>query len=72
LFSQGSPIELHERVLLGDFANHFVRNSRAVSQASQMQLPHFIPAAHAVHQVEEISFAADKSHDVTPNSRRFP
>jgi hypothetical protein len=36
-----------------------------------MQLPHFIPAAHAVHQVEEISFAADKSHDVTPNSRRF-
>jgi len=24
-----------------------------------------------VHQVEEISFAADKSHDATSNSRRF-
>jgi hypothetical protein len=72
LFAQGSPIKLHERVLLGDFANDFVGNSRAVSQASQMQLAHFIAAAHIVHQVEEISFAADKSHDVTPNSRHSP
>jgi len=71
MFAQGSPIELHERVLLGDFANHFVGNSRAISQASQVQLEHFTAAAHVMHQVEQISFAADKSHDVTPNSRHL-
>jgi hypothetical protein len=43
-----------------------------MSQASQVQLAHFIAAAHVVHQVEEISFAADKSHDGTSNSRHFP
>jgi hypothetical protein len=71
LFAQGSPIESHKRVLLGHFANHLVGNSRAISQASQVQLAHFIAAAHVVHQVEEISFAADKSQDVTSNSRHF-
>jgi hypothetical protein len=30
-----------------------------------MELAHFSAAAHVVHQVERISFAADKSHGIT-------
>src|SRR6266481_3988305 len=43
----------------------FLETSRTGSQPGQVELPHFSAAAHAVHQVERISFAADKSHDVT-------
>jgi hypothetical protein len=39
------------------------------SQPGQMQLAHFSAPAHIVHQVQRISFAADKSHDVTSNFR---
>jgi len=69
LSAQPSPVELHERVLLGDFTNNFVGNSCAVSQARKVELAHFSAAAHVVHQVERIPFAADKSHGFTSNQR---
>src|SRR2546423_5991124 len=68
MFAQSSPIELHERVLPGDLANHLVGDARAVSQAGQMQLPHFSAAAHVVHQIEGVSFAANKSHLPLPQN----
>src|SRR2546425_7050800 len=43
------------RSLLGDFANHFVGNSRAISQAGQVQMAHFIAAAHVVRSEEHTS-----------------
>jgi hypothetical protein len=63
LFAQSPPIELHERVLLRDLAHHAFRDSRAVSEPRQVQLPHFASPAHIVHQVEGIPFAANESHD---------
>src|SRR5690242_14685061 len=66
VFSQSSPVELHERVFLRDFLDNLLSDARALSQARQMQLPHFSASAHVVHQVERISFAANKSHDLTP------
>jgi len=69
LSAQPSPVERHERVLLGDFTNDFVGDSRAVSEARKVELAHFSAAAHVVHQVERIPFAADKSHGFTSNQR---
>jgi hypothetical protein len=34
-----------------------------------MKLAHFTAAAHVVHQVKSISFAADESHGITSNFR---
>jgi hypothetical protein len=34
-----------------------------------VELAHFSAAAHVVHQVERIPFAADKSHGFTSNQR---
>jgi hypothetical protein len=69
LIAQRSPIQLHEWMFLGNFAHDFLGNSRTMSEAGQMKLEHFTAAAHIVHQVERIPFAADKSHDFTSNSR---
>jgi hypothetical protein len=65
LLAQGSPVEFHERVLFRYFSNHVIGDSRTMSEAGQMQLAYFFTAAHIVHQVERIPFAADKSHDLT-------
>jgi hypothetical protein len=32
-----------------------------------VQLPHFAAAAHVVHQIEVVSYAAYESHVVTPS-----
>jgi hypothetical protein len=69
LIAQGFPIQRHEGMLLGNFPHQIIGNSRAGSQPGQMELPHFSAAAHVVHQVKRISFAADKSHDGTSNFR---
>src|SRR5258708_6410735 len=66
LFAQGPPVELHERVLLGPLAHDAFRDSRAVAESRQVQLPHFSAAAHVVHQVECVSFAANESHGTHP------
>jgi hypothetical protein len=52
-------------MLLGNFPHQIIRNSRTRSKTCQMELTHFSAAAHIVHQVERISFAADKSHGIT-------
>jgi hypothetical protein len=54
-------------MLLGNQAHHIIGDSRAGSQARQMELAHFSAAAHVMHQVKRIPFAADESHDVTSN-----
>jgi hypothetical protein len=54
-------------MLFGHFAHHVICNSRAGSETRQVELAHFTAAAHVVHQVKRISFAADESHDVTSN-----
>jgi len=54
-------------MLLGNFTHEIISNSRTGSETGQMELAHFSVAAHVVHQVERIPFAADKSQDVTSN-----
>ncbi len=71
LFPQGFPIELHEGMLFGNFTHQVIGNSRAGAETGQMELAHFSAAAHVVHQVERISFAADKSHGCTSNFRHL-
>src|SRR5262245_49467318 len=44
------------------FPNNRVGNFCAVTQTCQMQLAHFAAAAHIVHQVIHVPFAANKSH----------
>jgi Rps23 Pro-64 3,4-dihydroxylase Tpa1-like proline 4-hydroxylase len=56
-------------MLFGNFANQVIGDSCMRSEPGQMQLAHFSVAAHVVHQVERVSFAPDKSHDVTSNFR---
>src|SRR5436305_7064868 len=62
LLTQCPPIELDEWMLLRHFFDHPLRNARAVAQARQVQLTHFAAPAHVVHQVERVSFAANKCH----------
>jgi len=69
LFTQRFPVQLHEGMLFSNFANQVIGDSRVGSEPRQMQLAHCSAAAHVVHQVERISFAADKSHDVTSEFR---
>jgi hypothetical protein len=52
-------------MLLGHLPNHFIGNPGADAQPRQVDLPHFSAAAHAVHQKEGLSFAANESHDFT-------
>jgi hypothetical protein len=72
LLAQGPPVQLHEWMLFRDFFYHPFRNSRAVTQSRQMQLTHFAAAAHIVHQVERISFAANKGHQTHPATSNLP
>ncbi len=65
LFAQRLPVQLHEGMLFGNLANQVIGDSGVGSEPRQMQLAHLSAAAHIVHQVERIPFAADKSHDVT-------
>jgi hypothetical protein len=66
LLAQCAPVELDERVFLRDLAYHSLGYPRAVSQSRKVQLPHFSAAAHIVHQVESVSFAANESHTAHP------
>jgi hypothetical protein len=58
-------------MLLGNVLDYFFGDSRTLPEARQMQLPYFSAAAHVVHQVERVSFAADKRHDFTSSSRQL-
>ncbi len=71
LGTQSPPIELHERVLLGNFPLDLFGYSCAFPEVRQVQLAHFSVAAHVVHQVERIPFAADKRHGFTSDFRHF-
>src|SRR5258707_2675892 len=62
LLAQCPPVQLDEWMFLRDLLYHPLRNSRAVAQSRQVQLTHFSAAAHVVHQIERISFAANKCH----------
>src|SRR6266436_7734284 len=62
LLAQCPPVQLDEWMFLRDLLYHPLRNSRAVAQSRQVQLKHFSAAAHIVHQVKRISFAANKCH----------
>ena len=53
-------------MLFGNFANDRIGDASAFAEASEVQLAHFTAAAHIVHQVIEISFAANKGHDRSP------
>jgi len=66
LFAQSPPVKVHEGVLFGNLANDAIGNSSAVAEAGQVKLPHFSAAAHVVHQVERIPFAANESHQRYP------
>jgi hypothetical protein len=57
-------------MFLGHYADNFIGNPRAFAQASEVELLHFSAAAHIVHQVISIPFAADESHDQTFPVRR--
>src|SRR5215469_6171575 len=71
LLSESPPIELHKRMLLRYFLDHLIGYTRALPEPRQMQLLHFLAAAHIVHQVERIPFAANKRHDLTSPRARF-
>ena len=62
LFAERAPVEFDERMLLGDFADDGIGDAGAFAETSEMELPHFTAAAHIVHQVIGISFAANESH----------
>jgi len=66
LFAQRAPIQFDEGVFLGDLAYHRVGDPGALTQTSQMQLAHFSAAAHIVHQVIGIAFAANEGHRPPP------
>jgi hypothetical protein len=53
-------------MFLGNFTYHLVRDASAFAEPSQMQLAHFSAAAHIVHQVVGIPFAANESHRTSP------
>jgi hypothetical protein len=52
-------------MFLGYLPYHLVGDTRAYSEACQVNLLHFSAAAHIVHQKEGLSFAANESHDLT-------
>src|SRR5215469_1985586 len=62
LFAEGVPVEIDEGMFLGDFLDDVVRDTGTVAKTSEMELPNFSAAAHIVHQVVRVSFAANKSH----------
>jgi hypothetical protein len=72
LFAQRPPVELHEGMFLGNLFDHSLCNSRTVTQPCQVQLLHFAAAAHVVHQVERISFAANECHNTYPVTSNLP
>jgi hypothetical protein len=65
LFAQSPPVELHERVLLGNFAHHPVRDTRMFPESRQVKLFHFFAAAHVVHQIKAVPFAANDGNNLT-------
>jgi hypothetical protein len=58
-------------MLLRYFLDDLIGNTRALSEPRQMKLQYFFAAAHIVHQVERIPFAANKSHDLTSSRARL-
>jgi hypothetical protein len=56
---------------LGDLPNDFIGNPRTFSETREMELLHLSAAANVMHQIERISFAAHKSHDVTSKSHLY-
>src|SRR5882724_10902967 len=49
----------------GYFADNGIRDFRALAEPGEVQLLHFSAAAHVVHQIIRISFAANESHGIT-------
>src|SRR6201998_789063 len=70
LFAEGAPVEIDEGMLLGDCFYDVVGDPGAVTEAGEVELPHFSAAAHIVHQVVGVSFATDKSHAVPESATR--
>ena len=68
LFTQSLPVEVHEGVLFGNFPDNAIGDASAVAEAGEVKLPHFSTAAHVVHQVERVSFAANEGHRLTPKT----
>jgi hypothetical protein len=66
LLAEGTPVEFNEGMFLGDFTDDLVRDASAFAEPSEMQLLHFSAAAHVVHQVVGVPFAANKSHRSSP------
>jgi methylated-DNA-protein-cysteine methyltransferase-like protein len=53
-------------MLLTHFFDYIISDTRSSSQFRQVQLLHFSTAAHVVHQIVGVSFAANKSHRFFP------
>ena len=70
LFAKGAPVEIDEGMLLGDCFDDVVGDPGTVTEAGEVELPHFSAAAHIVHQVIGVSFATDKSHAVLESATR--
>ena len=69
LLPQSFPIELHKRMFFGHLADHLVSDPCTHSEPRQVDLLHFSAAAHVVHQKERFPFAANESHNLTPELR---
>ena len=65
LFAKVAPVEFDEGMFLADFTHDLIGDAGSLAQPRQVQLPHFSTAAHVVHQVVGVSFAANEGHFVS-------
>src|SRR6185437_7114479 len=66
LLAQPRPIEIEKRMVANNLANHIVRDTRALPQSRQMELPDFSAAAHVMNQIVGLALAPNESHDRLP------
>ena len=59
------PIQIEERMVPRNLADHVVGDARPLAKPRQMKLLHFSLPAHVVHQVVAIAFAPNESHNAS-------
>src|SRR5271170_2757468 len=63
LLAQAGPVEIEERVIARNLANHVVRDARTFTKPREMKLLYFAQPAHVVHQVVGVAFSPYESHN---------
>lgn len=66
LLAEGAPVEFHEGMFPGNFTDDVIGDAGSLAEPSQVNLAHFSAAAHIVHQVVGVPFAANKGHSPSP------